>query len=192
MKISLKRFLQTGVLGQLHLGMSAQEVLDMLGPPEFGDTTLGSGSDSWFYGAFSVQFVEAFMPHQGIWSIICHLGETDFSAACVIEDWDIQSTWKPKDIKTFLSKYGLEFRKGSVKGYYERKSVDPRIGPEMAKVAQTMGFLVFKKPKNNSDILRTTRFTTFYLASGVEISFVDEALIMIRIERKREFRRRDE
>lgn len=35
MKISLRRFLQTGKLGELHAGMTGDEVLDLVGESDF-------------------------------------------------------------------------------------------------------------------------------------------------------------
>jgi hypothetical protein len=51
--------------------------------------------------------------------------------------------------------------------------------PELARISDELGFLAFKKPKNEADIVRTTTFFTFFLPGDIRIAFVDEVLIQI-------------
>ena len=184
MNVSLRKFLQTGYLGQLHLGMSAQDILDLIGRPDTGSlASNGESTQSGSYGNFDFSFWNLSPSASGLSNIKWNAleGNARLPAAWILEDWGITADMQPVEVKTYLKDNGLPFQKRSSKGYHERKPVTPRMSPEMALAAQEMGLLVFRKPKREADILRETGFTKFILKSGVEIHFVDEKLIWIMI-----------
>ncbi len=98
----------------------------------------------------------------------------------IMDDWDITRDMKPEDVKAYLKDNGMKFNYRNTKGYLRNDSERiarevnaGRITSEMAEIVTGMGTLVFKKPKNEIEILRITIFTSFYLESGVQIGFVD-------------------
>jgi hypothetical protein len=185
MNVSLKHFLQTGSLGLLHLGMSAQEVLDLLGPPDYGDVTFQDeqSGGTWQYGTFGISFGDEYNQLEGLASIEWTpvLGEPRLPSSCDIEDWDITAEMKPLEIKTYLRNTGLKFHYQSAKGYFVREPVASWMSPVQADLAQNHGRLNMKKPKNEADIVRVMTFFTFFLPSEVRIVFVDDRLLHIGI-----------
>src|SRR5579859_4838716 len=124
MNLSLKQFLQTGVLGQLHLGMPAQDVLSLLGPPDSGDVILQRQNNSyWTHGPLMISFGDHLNPPRGCTSIEWHpLPEASFPSTCTIEDWSITAEMTAPQVRAYLRDNGIKFHSRSSKGYFERKA----------------------------------------------------------------------
>jgi len=185
MNISLKGFTETGTLGKLHLGLAAEEVLHVLGSPDVGDVTFQDpkAGNLWQYGTFVLGFGDEYTYLDGLASIEwdAHAGEPLLLPDCTKDDWAITAEMKPLDVKTYLHNAGLKFRYRSHKGYFERQPVPaswrqrwPNV--DEAVMAQNCSSLTFRKPKNEADIVSVMTFFTFFLLSGVKITFVDEQL----------------
>jgi len=185
MNISLKRFLETGSLGTIELGSSVEHVLAALGTPDSGDVALQDieAKRHWWYGAVVLGFKTVSPEFEGVDSIswtACD-GEPRLPACCEVEDWQITPQMTPQEVKAYLRQEDVKFQYRRSKGYYERKPALAGMSPEMANICQEYGFLTFKKPRSEADIVRTTTFFTFYLPGGVTIAFVDDVLIHISI-----------
>ena len=193
MRISLKEFLQTGRLGELRIGMAVQEVLALLGTPDTGDSTLQSEQGSfWQYGTFTVSFGNEYNQLEGLASIewAPPLGNAHLPASCQIEDWDITADMLSADVKTYLRSNGFSFQKRSTKVYYQKFSAKKMAAmraemrdmpPDMEEYVLSKGHLVFKKPKEEADLVRTSLNLTYFLPSEVRIQFVDNQFLHIGI-----------
>src|SRR5437660_6695187 len=151
MNVSLLEFLKTGFLRPTHLGMSAQDILDLIGPPDNGEETLpAEGITIWRYGNFFIGFGEGEVGRRECTSLQWAAIEEEYSfpSALEIDDWNITRDITPEQMKAYLRDNGLQFRYRTTKGYFERKPVTSETSPEIAWAAQNLGFLVFKKPKN--------------------------------------------
>lgn len=164
MNISLMHFLQTGTLGQLQLGLSAQEVVDILGPPDSGDITFQDEKTGsyWQYGNFMLSFGNEINQLEGLASIewIPELGEPRLTPSCNIEDWAITADMTPSEVKSYLREAGLKFH------YRSSKS---------------RGYLNLRKPDGQREAVRVTVGLTLFLPSDVRISFVADSLQYIGI-----------
>jgi len=87
----------------------------------------------------------------------------------------------PLEVKAYLHSADVKFQYRRSKGYFERKPPLAGMSPEQVEICRKHGFLTFKKPKNEADIVRTTTFVTFFLPGDVNIAFVDEVLIHLSI-----------
>jgi hypothetical protein len=192
MNISLRSFLETGILGKLRLGLSAEEVLHLLGPPDDGDVTLqDSGTGSlWQYGTFLLDFGEVDNQFEELASIkwMPDVGEPVLLPGCILEDWQITAEMTLSEVKTYLRATGLKFRYRSRKGYCERQPVPaswrqrwPNV--DEAQMAQHCWALTFRKPKNDADIVGAMDFFSIFLLSGIRMAFVDGRLIDITLSR---------
>ena len=92
MEISLRHFLQTGSLGPVHFGMSAEQVFDLFGSPDDVDTTDPKAwGKQWHYGTFHFGFGEEASQKEGLTSIqwTSHFGEACVPSPWKIIDWGI-------------------------------------------------------------------------------------------------------
>ena len=189
MNISLKQFLQTGTLGELHVGMTGDEVLRLLGESDFPDKSDQKEGAHWSYGDFSVGLLRWKQPFLWVYGLQWYPTPESVEnrpSPFVIDDWGITGEMKPEDVKAYLNSNGFKFKYRNTKGYIKRvnnnnacKLLGSSIPPELQELMDNSGPLVFKKPKNEAEILRITIFTSIYLESGVIIAFIDDKLIHI-------------
>lgn len=56
--VSLRTFLETGKLGPLHLGMSRQQILEVVGQPDDWNTNFAPRAAIWKYGSMELYFLK--------------------------------------------------------------------------------------------------------------------------------------
>jgi hypothetical protein len=115
MRASLKRFLQTGRLDGLEPGMTRDQIVGILGPPDDMQATTRRRRRPmiYLYGDVEICF-NHFEPDQfsGI-SIELH-GESKqvrLPAAYEVEDWDVALGMHRLEVEAFLRSHGLSFER---------------------------------------------------------------------------------
>jgi len=112
MNVSLTRFLLTGVLGELHPGLSKEAVQSLLGPP---DTTGGTSCkypqpSILLYGTVELGFRQA-RPYDlvSIWWDAGEKGPFQLSPLCAVTEWAFRPDWTFEQVEDYLRENDLPF-----------------------------------------------------------------------------------
>lgn len=110
MRISLERLLRTGQMGDLTLGMSAEQVRALLGEPDaFGSISRKYPRPCvWLYGSVELYFRQK-APHdlRAVFWDAKEKGPLRLPAHCVVEDWALSSAMARSDIESWLQSIHL-------------------------------------------------------------------------------------
>jgi len=116
MRISLQSFMRTGVLGEIRIGMTPAEVLELTGAPERGDITLQDERRSaWTFGdiwiGFNVFAKEPRVCNSIEW--IPDAPEISVPTRFELVDWDLRADVAIDEVLTMLNLQGIRFRRDS-------------------------------------------------------------------------------
>lgn len=184
MNISLKQFLQTGVLGRIGLGPLTPETAALLSSGITQESPSREGARCIrFYGDFHFD-----LEQEGGQIVACTAitwipspSGLQMPGSWRLEDWEISASTTPTELRKYLRHAGIKFRSQSSTHYYVKHRPHAHSSPEMAKAAETLGFLSFKKPKDPADIVSMNGSVMFSLASGVMAYFKEERLTNVLI-----------
>jgi hypothetical protein len=107
MKISLRRFLQTGLLGELHPGLTKEQVVELLGVPEVtgGTSRRYRHPQIYKYGCLEIYFRRQ-LPYDVVGLFVD--GELEhtaftFGPSVEVEDWELQPKARRADVEAYLA-----------------------------------------------------------------------------------------
>jgi hypothetical protein len=112
LNVSLKRLLAIGEFGELHAGMTIEEVRRLLGEPDAWGGTSRKYRHASLYLYRAVEFWFERRAPRGLISIYWEAGETgEFRPPerCMVEDWDLAPGMSFEQVERYLNEQGFRF-----------------------------------------------------------------------------------